>query len=331
MTNRGPNSQSDPIGENSAASPRQSQENPRSIANPAQPPQNVGDALVQATVALERASVPSAPLAAELLLMHVLGRDRAWVYAHPEYGLTTEQQAAYASLVQQRAAGAPTQHLTGHQEFWGLDFEVTPAVLIPRPETEHIIEVALGRLATEEIRRAPLRIADVGTGSGCIAVALAHELPQAHIVATDTSAAALEVAIRNATRHGVAARIDFLQTSILESLLSRPALANAPRFDLIVSNPPYIGQNEAAGLSREVRDHEPHEALFAGEDGLAFYPQLIAQAQALLAPGGFLIMELAHHAAAPVRALLQTPAWTAIAMDRDLAGIERVISAERSS
>ena len=124
--------------------------------------------------------------------------------------------------------------------------------------------------------------------------------------------------------------IDFLRTDILESLLPRLTLAASPRFDLIVSNPPYIGRNEAAGLLREVRDHEPHEALFAGDDGLTFYPHLIAQAQVLLAPGGFLIMELAHHAAAPVRALLQAPAWTAIAMDRDLAGIERVISAERS-
>ncbi len=331
MTSRGANSQSDPLGGNRAASPRQSQENPHSSAGTPQPPQNVGDALVEAIVALERVSIPSAPLAAELLLMHVLDRDRAWMYAHPEYRLTTEQQAAYAILVGQRAAGAPTQHLTGHQEFWGLDFEVTPAALIPRPETEHIIEVALGRLATEEIRQGPLRIADVGTGSGCIAVALAHELPQAHVLATDISTAALEVARRNAERHGVANRIDFLRTNILESLFPRVTLPVAPRFDLIVSNPPYIGLKEAAGLPREVRDHEPHEALFAGEDGLTFYPQLIAQAQALLAPGGFLIMELAHHGAAPVRTLLQTPDWTAIAMDRDLADIERVISAERSS
>src|SRR5579864_9296476 len=143
---------------------------------------------------LERGQVPSAALAAELLLMHTLGRDRAWIYAHPEQELDAPARQQYFSLIAERASGVPTQHLTGHQEFWGMDFEVTRDVLIPRPETEHLIEVALERLgvrAGDDSRRprAPLRIADVGTGSGCIAIALAKELPGAQIVATDISAA----------------------------------------------------------------------------------------------------------------------------------------------
>src|SRR5271169_3111558 len=148
---------------------------------------------------LEREHVPSAALAAELLLMHTLGRDRAWIYAHPEHELDAATRDQYFSLIARRASGVPTQHLTGHQEFWGLDFEVTPDVLIPRPETEHLIEVALDRLGARanensERRHAPLRIADVGTGSGCIAIALAKELLGAQIVATDISEAAIEVA-----------------------------------------------------------------------------------------------------------------------------------------
>src|SRR6195256_6971437 len=173
-------------------------------------------ALRDAIAQLESAHIPSAPLAAELLLMHTLGRDRTWLYAHPEHELDAATRARYFSLIAQRASGVPTQHLTGHQEFWGLDFEVTPDVLIPRPETEHVIEVVLERLAIEarnaaSQRDAAHRIADVGTGSGCIAVALAHEFPGARITATDISAAALEVARRNAARHGVESRIDFIE------------------------------------------------------------------------------------------------------------------------
>ncbi len=172
---------------------------------------------------LRAANVPSHTLAAELLLMHALGRDRAWLYAHPEEPLDAPAAEKYFALIARRAAGEPTQYLTGKQEFWGLEFEVTPAVLIPRPETEHVIEVALERLGARGIKinmktgepSPPLRIADVGTGSGCIAVALAHELPHAEIFATDISSAALEVARRNALRHGVADRIHFTECDLL--------------------------------------------------------------------------------------------------------------------
>src|SRR5690349_18135523 len=164
---------------------------------------------------LREAEVPSYTLAAELLLLHALGRNRTWLYAHPEESISDSDAERYFALLARRAAGEPTQHLTGKQEFWGLEFEVTPDVLIPRPETEHVVEVALDRIALRELRGgrrqittgAGLRIADIGTGSGCIAVALAKELPEAEFYGTDISAAALEVARRNAERHGVANRI----------------------------------------------------------------------------------------------------------------------------
>src|ERR1700674_3247511 len=184
---------------------------------------DIRSALRDGIAQLEREHVPSAALAAELLLMHTLGRDRAWIYAHPEDELDATAREQYFSLIAKRASGVPTQHLTGHQEFWGLDFEVTPDVLIPRPETEHVIEIALERLgigsdASSPRRKKEFRIADVGTGSGCIAISLAHELPAAQMIATDISAAALEVARRNASRHGVASRIHFIECNLVDFL-----------------------------------------------------------------------------------------------------------------
>jgi release factor glutamine methyltransferase len=270
--------------------------------------------------------------------MHTLGRDRAWLYAHPEQELNAETRERYFSLITQRASGVPTQHLTGHQEFWGLDFEVTPDVLIPRPETEHVIEVALERLEIDArnaspIRDAPLKIADVGTGSGCIAVALAKELPGAHIAAIDISAAALEVARRNAAQHDVSQRIDFAECNLLDVFLhGSRSMVHGPRyFDLIASNPPYIGRKEDGTLPREVREHEPHAALFAGEMGTELYAPLIAQAAILLKLGGILVLELGHNSADHVSKLLSAPEWADVILTNDLAGIPRVASAHRSA
>jgi release factor glutamine methyltransferase len=293
-------------------------------------------ALRDAIAQLEHEHVPSAPLAAELLLMHTLGRERTWLYAHPEHELDAAMRARYFSLIAQRASGVPTQHLTGHQEFWGLDLEVTPDVLIPRPETEHVIEVALERLGVviggdSPQRHAELRIADVGTGSGCIAVALAHELPAARIIATDISAAALEVAARNAVRHGASSRIDFIECNLLDGIVhgSRATVRGPRPFDLVASNPPYIGRRDAPTLPREVRDHEPEAALFAGETGTEIYAPLIAQAAILLKPGGTLVLELGHNSTEHVSLLLDAPEWTDVAVTNDLAGIKRVASARR--
>jgi release factor glutamine methyltransferase len=286
--------------------------------------------------------------------MHALECDRAWLYAHPEHELDAATRAQYFSLIAKRASGVPTQHLTGNQEFWGLDFEVTPAVLIPRPETEHVIEVSLERLgvgpdAGSARRKEKFLIADIGTGSGCIAIALAHELPNARIIATDISAAALEVARRNAARHAVTSRIDFVECNLADFLLhgspfataqgkriaghpSLPLRASEPSsLDLIASNPPYIGRQEAATLPPEVREHEPDVALFGGETGTEIYAPLIAQAATLLKPGGMLVLELGHNSAEYVTRLLAAPEWTSVATSRDLAGITRVVFAQRAS
>jgi release factor glutamine methyltransferase len=283
----------------------------------------VGGTLREGVQKLEHAAVPSAPLAAELLLMHVLRRDRTFLYAHPEEQITTAQVEAFFALIEKRAAGTPTQYLTGKQEFWGLEFEVSPDVLIPRPETEHLIEVALARIG-ESRRNNPLRIADVGTGSGCIAVALAKEFPNAQIFATDISPAALIVAKRNATRHDFADRVTVIECNLLDGIPQQPLL------DIIVSNPPYVARKDAASLPIDVREHEPELALFAGEDGMSIYPPLIAQAAAHLAEGGLLVMELGAGLFEPVSDLLEARSgWTRVSATEDLAGIVRVISAIR--
>ncbi len=241
-------------------------------------------------------------------------------------------------LIARRANGVPTQHITGHQEFWGLEFEVTPDVLIPRPETEHVIEVALERLgvgyeAGSPRRKDELRIADVGTGSGCIAIALAHEFPAARVTATDISAPALEVARRNAARHNFESRIDFIECNLLDLLLHGPPVTGhgSRSLDLIASNPPYIGHWEAATLPREVREHEPALALFGGETGTEIYAPLIQQAETLLKPGGLLVLELGHTSADYVSHRLRAPEWIGLAIRNDLAGIPRVASAQRKS
>ncbi|HXN22294.1 MAG TPA: peptide chain release factor N(5)-glutamine methyltransferase [Candidatus Dormibacteraeota bacterium] len=321
---------------------------------------DIRSALQQAFQRLRRAEVPSHTLSAELLLMHVSGKDRAWLYAHPEEQLDRAIAGEYVELVERRCTGVPTQYLTGKQEFWGLEFEVSPAVLIPRPETEHVVEVALERLGHRERRlsRPPdarsmadgagLTVADVGTGSGCIAIALARELAHATFYATDSSSAALEVARRNASRHAVADRMQFVQCHLLtgipcRSLVTQPAgepsgcsgreLSGMSRryrdLDLIVSNPPYIGRAERDGLQREIRDHEPETALYAGDQGTELYAPLIRDSAARLSPGGIVVLELGHNSVPVVRPLLEDSNWTDLVITNDLAGIPRVLAAER--
>jgi release factor glutamine methyltransferase len=303
-------------------------------------PLDVRSVLREGIARLRAGRVASDTLAAEVLLLFSLGCDRTWLYSHADEQLDPYLVANYFTLIARRVAGEPTQHLTGKQEFWGLEFEVTAAVLIPRPETEHVVEVALERLGAAGIKidmktGAPsprLRIADIGTGSGCIAIALAHELPHAEVFATDISVAALHVARCNGARHRVDDRVHFVETDLLEGIsLSPLAAARSPQlFDLIVSNPPYVGRNDAASLEREVREHEPEAALFGGPTGIEIYVRLIEQAGALLRPGGNLVLELGYGAADSVRAILAAqPGWANICVTNDLAGIPRVIAAER--
>ena len=290
---------------------------------------SVRGVLREGIMRLRDGQVSSFTLAAELLLLHMLGRSRAWLYGHPEEILIETDVQRYFGLLARRIAGVPTQHLTGKQEFWGLEFEVTPDVLIPRPETEHVVEVALDRLALREVRAgrpnkndgAGCRIADIGTGSGCIAIALAKELPATEIVATDISRAALDVARRNAIRHGVEKQLRFSEVNLL---------GDAPsHFDLIVSNPPYVGRREAETLAREVREHEPALALYGGDEGYELYGELIRQAAERLKPGGLLVLELGYNSLPAVEPLLDSSHWTNVGVTNDLAGIPRVIAAER--
>ncbi len=284
---------------------------------------------------LALAQVPSPRLNAELLLMFTLSCDRAYLFAHPERELTPDERTRYESSLTKRGHGIPAQYITGHQEFWGMDLIVSPAVLIPRPETEHVIEAVmelrkadvgprtsdLGSL-TPEVRgpRSALRIADIGTGSGAIALALAKEFSQAAIHATDISAPALEIARANAARHQLANRIHFHQTDLLAGL--------RPPFDFIVSNPPYVGESEEDQVQLEVRKFEPRNAVFAGATGTEVIERLIRQAKAALKPGGWLVMEISGTIAEQVMELLKD--WSEVAIRPDLQSIPRVAIARNS-
>jgi release factor glutamine methyltransferase len=273
------------------------------------------------TSAIERltaARVGSPRMNAEVLLLFVLGCDRAYLYAHPERKLSCEEQNRYDEALSQRERGIPSQYITGHQEFWGLDFIVTPAVLIPRPETEHVIETVLplARAVPEP------RIVDVGTGSGCIAVALAKELPEAEIWATDISAGALEIASVNAARNGFEDRIQFRQADLLSGLTQCS-------IDFVVSNPPYVGESEENTVQLEVRKFEPTNAVFAGPTGLELIARLIPQAQAILKSGGWLVMEISGAIVEGVLELLAD--WKSVQVTNDLQGIPRVAVSRKAS
>jgi release factor glutamine methyltransferase len=279
------------------------------------------DALTSAINRLAAAQVGSPRMNAELLLMFTLGCDRAHLFAHPERELTTEEQTRYQEALDQRAQGIPAQYITGHQEFWGMDFIVTPAVLIPRPETEHVIETVL-RLNNGGRASSPgflPRIVDVGTGSGCIALALAKEFPHSEIHATDISPAALEIARTNAARHQLHDKIHFHQTDLLQGL--------DPSFDFVVSNPPYVGESEQDEVQLEVRKFEPRNAVFAGPTGTEVIERLIPQAHTALKPGAWLVLEISGTIAERVKAMLQE--WQHVQIANDLQGIPRVAAAQK--
>lgn len=272
--------------------------------------------------------VPSPRMNAELLIMFTLDCDRAYLYAHPERELSPDETQRYDEAIARRATGVPAQYITGHQEFWGMDLIVSPAVLIPRPETEHVVETVLELTredhAGESQRRrtgvsAP-HIADVGTGSGAIALALAKELPNAEIHATDISGEALGVARANAARHDLSSRIQFHQADLLTGL-------RHGEFDFVVSNPPYVGESEEDQVQLEVRKFEPRQAVFAGPTGLEVIERLIPQARAALRPGGWLVLEISGTIADGVRGLLS--GWADVKITNDLQGIARVARARK--
>jgi release factor glutamine methyltransferase len=317
----------------------------------------LGENLASAIRRLSSAHVPSPRMNAELLLMFTLGCDRAYLYGHPERELTAEEEFRYEDALAQRSNGVPAQYITGHQEFWGMDLIVSPAVLIPRPETEHVVERTLeltrryvgpdalvragelrspeaaaqsaaGRVRAPAPTRAvesgdsvqPFRIVDVGTGSGCIPLALAKELPSAQIHATDISCPALEVARANAARHRMTDRILFHETDLLGGI-------GKNAFDFVTSNPPYVGESEEDSVQLDVRKFEPRQAVFAGPIGTEVIERLIPQASEVLKPDGWLVMEMSGTIVERVRELLG--AWRNVQITKDLQGIPRVVSAQK--
>ncbi len=261
---------------------------------------------------------PTARQDAELLLLHTLSLPRTTIYAYPGRLLNAREEIVFAAAIARRLGREPIQYITGVQEFFGLPLAVTPAVLIPRPETEVLVEAALDRLP----QVGKLRIADVGTGSGAIAIAIASRLPQAEVTAIDISPPALALARRNAETHHVTARVHFLEGDLLSTLP-----AGAEPFDAILANPPYIPESDRASLHPQVRDFEPATALFAGTHGLSIYERLIPQARQHLARAGLLAMEIGAGQQPAVTALLRD--WHAVQCLPDLQGIPRVILARR--
>nr|AIA16098.1 protein-(glutamine-N5) methyltransferase, release factor-specific [uncultured bacterium] len=278
----------------------------------------IARALVEAAQILRRAGVEEARREAASLLEHITGHDRTFLITSAETALAPSDVSRLRGLVERRAAGEPLQYITGHQEFYKLDFEVTPDVLIPRPETELLVETALDLLDEWD---GPTFICDVGTGSGCIAVSLLHELPLARAIGLDISQPALRVAARNAARAGVNERLSLVVSDGLAAL--DPARA---RFTMIVSNPPYIAEDALAGLQREVRDHEPRVALTPGGDGLRIIRALVADAPRFLDSGGHLLIEIGFDQHEAVKKLIDPRVWELLDIHEDLQGIPRTVA-----
>jgi release factor glutamine methyltransferase len=270
---------------------------------------------------LSRRGTESPRLCAEILLADTLGCDRIELYTRYHAVPGDAARDRFRKAVREVADGKPLAYVIGYREFFSLRFEVTSDVLIPRPETEILVErtIHLARDAQHRVRR----ILDIGTGSGCIAVSLAHHLPNAEVCASDVSKAAIEVARRNARRHNVTDRLDFRIGDLFAPWES------VEPFDVIVSNPPYVGLQEADELPANVRDHEPRVALFAGEDGLDVVRRLVSEAAAHLSAGGHVLLETGWNQAAAVRKLLDEAGWSAIVTYRDLSNHERVVHARR--
>jgi release factor glutamine methyltransferase len=277
---------------------------------------SIAQALVEATQLLRKAGIEEARRDAATLLADLIGRDSTYLIAHAERELTASDVSRYRGVVERRAAGEPLQYINGHQEFFNLDYMVTPDVLIPRPDTELLVETALELIDKTEEQN----ICDVGTGSGCIAISILYERPLVRVVALDISQRALDVAERNATRHNVRERLELVVSDCFAAL--EPS---HPRFHLIASNPPYIPEATFVTLQREVRDHEPRIALTPNVDGLAMIRRLLADAPAFLLSGGYMLIEIGfdqHHA---VREMIDQQVWKILDFRKDIQGFLRTV------
>jgi len=269
---------------------------------------------------LKAAGVADPRKEANLLAMHVINRDRTFLLAHGEATLSPAELELYQSLIERRGLGEPLQYITGHQEFFKLDFETSPDVLIPRPETESIVEIGMEILKDKP---GPF-VADIGTGSGCIVISLLNELRKARAIATDVSSAALAVASRNARRYGVSARLRLIGSDLFSKL------EPTEQFDLILSNPPYVPADDLNDLQREV-SYEPRRALDGGRDGLVVIRRLLKEAPDFLRTRAHLVFEIGFNQADPVKRIIDSTAWQLIDIRRDLQGIPRTVVLRKSN
>ena len=277
---------------------------------------SIAQAVLEATQILREAGVPEDRREAGSLLAHALDCDRGFMITHADEVLSEQATGSFREYVERRAAGEPLQYITGHQAFFNLDFEVTSNVLIPRPETELLVEIALDLLPTAD----QFFVCDVGTGSGCIAISILHERPSARALGIDISPLALPVAQRNAARHGVADRFRLVASDCFSALnISRS-------FSMIVSNPPYVAEAALPGLQREVREHEPRTALLAGTDGLSVIRRLLEQAPSYLVKHGYLLFEIGFDQHERVERLIDTRLWEVLDIHKDLQGIPRTVA-----
>jgi len=281
----------------------------------------ISEVLKRASRFLRESAIPNDILDAQTLLAEALGCDRTYLIINYHKEVPPDVLERYRLLVERRASGEPLQYITGHQEFFGLEFEVTTDVLIPRPETEIIIEETISLARGAHLNE--YLVIDVGTGSGCIAITLARELEHARVIAIDISLAALTVAKRNARRHALENRIDFIASDLLLAL--SPSLSA----DFIISNPPYVSEEELTGLQREVRDWEPRLALTDFADGLSFYRSLLEQAPGRLKPGGYLICEMGYTQSEKILSLIDRTYWNEPLLLDDLQGIPRTLVVQK--
>ncbi len=282
---------------------------------------SIADAILQATQVLANSGVPEARREAGSLLTHVMSKDRTFLISHSEDVLSDRELSDFRDRIERRAKGEPLQYIIGSQDFFGLEFKVTPDVLIPRPETELLVESALELIGNADSN--PL-ICDVGTGSGCIAVALLHKAPVAHAIALDISEAAIRVAKDNSLRNSVADRLSFVVSDCFQAFV-----AGVKPFDLIVSNPPYVSAEAIQGLQREVRNYEPHLALTPGGDGLSIIRRLLNEAPNFLKPMGHLLIEIGFDQAQTVQGLIDSSRLKLLDIHPDLQGIPRIAALQK--